>query len=338
MNSLFFSNFALAESSSLTSTLSKQEAQLALTYQNNSKKEDIKQLPSESTPYGLRVNIPRNPKTHKPIVWQYKVKLGDTLTRIQTQLLNEHYTWNDITRFNHIMNPASVKPGTDLSIPITWLQHQPLPANVLSVTGVAFLKKQLTNKQTHLFDNASIHVGDEIFTDKGSVLVQFADKSVIRIDQNSHVIFNKLTSFGASGMTDTQMRLETGHISTHVTPLKQGSEYIIETPSAIAAVRGTQFRLTAEDADTTRLEVTKGTVAFTPNPKSPQRPPENYIPVKAGYGITLNPRGTSPLRKLPPLVIAMSTQIKADKFPISLQWQKISHITRYHYRLYKKNS
>ncbi|WP_197485969.1 FecR domain-containing protein, partial [Oleiphilus sp. HI0061] len=75
--------------------------------------------------------------------------------------------------------------------------------------------------------NMNIRVGDEVATKKGNVLIEFADSSTIRLEENSNLVFNKLSHFGKTGMVDTRLRLKRGSLSTEVTPLVKGSRYEI---------------------------------------------------------------------------------------------------------------
>jgi len=98
--------------------------------------------------------------------------------------------------------------------------------------------------------------------DNCSAREQFADGSTLLIQNNSQVLSNSLSSYGKTVVVDTRLRLQQGRVETSVTPMKNsGSRYEIKTPAAVAAVRGTQFRVAYEDKQQTMAsEVVKGAV------------------------------------------------------------------------------
>ena len=77
---------------------------------------------------------------------------------------------------------------------------------------------------------------------------------------DSELTFDKLSAYGATGMTDTRMRLPKGRTSSEVKPLRgAGSHFIIETPDLMSSVRGTRFRVGSDGGDS-QIEVTEGRV------------------------------------------------------------------------------
>ena len=64
-------------------------------------------------------------------------------------------------------------------------------------------------------------------------------------------------------MVDTRIRLNIGRVNTRVEKQQPDSHYEITTPAAITAVRGTDFRLSTDDEQISRTEVTEGFVAVS---------------------------------------------------------------------------
>ena len=95
-----------------------------------------------------------------------------------------------------------------LAIPFPWLRIQPAPAVAVSVSGETLMKDSQSSEWRSLSNRQYLHVGDTIKTLKGSVLCDFADGSVLRLENDTTLIFNRLSQFGKSGMTDTGLRLE----------------------------------------------------------------------------------------------------------------------------------
>jgi hypothetical protein len=267
--------------------------------------------------------------------WHYTVRPKDNVWSLGDQFLDANHSWGDIIRHNNIKQPNTIATGTILKIPISWLKHQPAPALAASVSGNTMLRRHLESQYSLLEKNTALRVGDEITTYEGSVLIKFADKSILRLSPNSNLVFNRLTRYGKTGMADTRLRLQKGRLSTHVTPLNhQGSRYEINTPSAVAAVRGTAFRLMTK-GNFSQLEVTEGIVNFSNASQS--------IEVNAGQGASLTSGSSRFARVDLPKALYPQSAInneniavtKTDQLPITLKWLEQQKITTYYYQLFK---
>jgi hypothetical protein len=259
--------------------------------------------------------------------WRYSVLPEDTIWSISNAYLAENYSWIDLIRFNHLQRANQVVPGATLLIPLNWLKLQPAPAIAISVTGEALLKRSQQSSWVTLEENFYLHVGDTIKTFKGSVLVRFADESVLRLEQDTVLIFNRLTQFGKSGMTDTGLRLEKGRVSTKVKPNREnGSRYEISTPSAVAAVRGTEFRVDADNKGTD-LEVIEGVVEFSIR--------DQKLNVPAGYSVSApDGENLSPPAKLLAAPLPGDLPTAAETLPVNLRWAPVKGAASYRYAVY----
>ena len=257
--------------------------------------------------------------------WHYTLRPSDNFQKVSKQLLNTQHTWSDLIRYNRIDDIASVEPGSIIRVPIQWLKKQPKPANILSISGSAQIKRAKDTYFKILKANMIIYVGDEVATKNGTLLIKLADDSLIRLEKDSNLVFNKLSHYGKTGMVDTQLRLKKGSLSTEVTPLVKGSSYEITTPSAVAAVRGTQFRLDTTPAET-KLEVIEGSVNFSHK--------HGYAVVRSGEGARIKQGSTTIERsRLPAAPRAQFTQNVVKDLPTTLQWQDKENSQSYHYEL-----
>ena len=193
--------------------------------------------------------------------WHYTVRPSDDLPSVSKRLLKTQYSWTSVAHYNNIENIDGLLVGSIIKIPISWLKYQPQPAKIADYTGVALLKRRQETRYTPIESLSHLYVGDELLTRDGEIKVEFADGTNVRLDAYSHLIFNKLSAYKELGMVDTRMRLSRGGLRTQVKPLTNGSRYEISTPSAVAAVRGTDFRLRTNTKGTA-LEVLEGTVEF----------------------------------------------------------------------------
>jgi len=257
--------------------------------------------------------------------WHYTLRPGDTLQSVSKNLLNRQHSWTDLVHHNQIDQTDSLEPGSIISIPMHWLKHQPQPASVISISGSAQIKRSGKTQFKVLKQNMQIRVGDEVTTRKGNVLIEFADKSTIRLEEQSSLLFNRLSHYGKTGMVDTRLRLKQGKLSTEVTPLVKGSRYEISTPSAVAAVRGTQFRLESNDNET-KLEVVRGEVSFSGQHGS--------INVETGQGAIIRKASALIERSLLPLAPKPDfAEPTIKELPLTLNWVAQKDAQEYRFQL-----
>ncbi|MEP6417107.1 MAG: FecR domain-containing protein, partial [Marinobacter sp.] len=242
------------------------------------------------------------------------VRPGEHFAEIADALLSKDIPAIRLLQHNGIDNPAKVGSGDNLRIPLAWLQRQPNPARVNSVTGSVQLISGSDGTKRPLTSDSLIRVGDEIRSQAGTATIELADGSVVRISPHSRLAFNRLTQYGKSGMVDTRLRLNQGEIETQVKPvIEGGSRFEIETPSAVAAVRGTMFTLRTAPG-MTDLRVTEGEVSFGP-PGQTRRIPAGYSASVSTAGV-----GRMSIRRLPPAPEINPLPQQLKQLPAQLSW------------------
>lgn len=257
--------------------------------------------------------------------WHYTLRPGDTLQNISQSLLNHQYSMSDVVRHNQIDNQSLLAPGSIIKIPLHWLKQQPKPAEINSVSGSVQIKRAGNSRYEALKPGMQIKVGDEIVTRQGSVVIQLADGSIIRLEEQSNLIFNRLSHFGKTGMVDTQLRLNKGSLTTDIPPLVKGSRYEIKTPSAVAAVRGTEFRLSS-DENGSQVEVLEGVVEFTGK--------HGQVMVNAGQGARINNNSARiDVNTLPEAPKTRLAQETITNLPAKIEWEKSQDAQAYEVRL-----
>jgi len=195
--------------------------------------------------------------------WIYTTRPGDTIWDISKKYLKSVNYWPKVKKHNEVNIAKHLSPGTRIRIPLKWLKIQPAPANVVSVTGTVHFKTPDSDNLKSLTNENKINIGDVITTgNNGNTLILFADGSTLLIQKNSRVEFYTLSSYGQTGMVDTRLRLQQGRIETTVNPMRDtGSRYEVTTPAAVAAVRGTRFRVAYENnKQAMASEVVKGAI------------------------------------------------------------------------------
>ena len=104
------------------------------------------------------------------------------------------------------------------------------------------------------------HAGERLRSDALPIALSGADGTRIEIDPRSELQLVRAD-------VDRWFRLARGAVSAHVTKLKAGERFVIETPDAQVEVRGTRFQVTVVPADAacgqgvvTRVAVSEGVV------------------------------------------------------------------------------
>jgi hypothetical protein len=193
--------------------------------------------------------------------WRYTIRPGDTLIGIGQTYLRQPGDWRQLQRLNLIANPYRLMPGSGLRIPLALLRHQPAPARAHAVSGeVSFSLPGGT--PAALAAGASLPGGTAIRTHgTGTAVIEFADGARLVLQPNSSLLLDTLSVYAGGGMVDTRVRLQQGRAELSANPARQpGRRLEVITPSAVAAVRGTRFRVAA-DAAATREETLAGEVA-----------------------------------------------------------------------------
>lgn len=115
-----------------------------------------------------------------------------------------------------------------------------------------------------------LRAGDTIMTGPQSLLVaQYGGETMIQVEANSRV---RLLSLAREG--STHIELPDGGIMSRVSRLGKSASYRVQTRTSLAAVRGTEFRVTSGAAGSV-VAVSRGTVAVA-------RPAPEGGPARAG--------------------------------------------------------
>lgn len=198
--------------------------------------------------------------------WVYTTRPGDSLWRIsQEHLIGVDY-WRRLQEHNGIADSNFIRPGSRIRVPIAWLKQQPAPALLTQMRGSVERVTGDGSPPSAVTVGTTLQAGDRIITgDDSSATIQFADGSRVLLQSNTALSLDTMSAYGSTGMVDTRMRLHGGRIENEVLPaVGSGSRYRIITPPAVAAVRGTSFRVAFDPAAATALgEVLDGALSVS---------------------------------------------------------------------------
>ncbi len=106
-----------------------------------------------------------------------------------------------------------------------------------------------------------LYAQDVVSTGAGYAELELADGSVLRVAPESELRLG-VVGLNAQGQRQVQLEVLRGTVEADVARADPGSVFELRTRTAVAGVRGTAFRTSAEDGETSRLETLEGRVAL----------------------------------------------------------------------------
>ncbi|MDX9886400.1 FecR domain-containing protein [Thauera sp.] len=191
----------------------------------------------------------------------YVVRAGDNPWNLTQRYLKSIDYWPRIQDYNQIIDAQAIQPGTVLRIPVAWMRGERTRARIVDVRGE--VEQQVGEHVAPLVTGMQVEAGAVIRSgDDSSLTLEFPDGSRSLVGANTELALREIRRLKASGAQQLDVELRRGHLENTVRPVgRGGGRYLIHTPAAVAAVRGTDFRATAA-GDGLRAETIKGEVAL----------------------------------------------------------------------------
>jgi hypothetical protein len=197
-------------------------------------------------------------------VWAYTIKPNDSFERVYQKYLNKHADIEVLSKYNHHALNKKLQPGQVFSIPVEMLKKIQTNAQVLLVYGDVSVISTGGSEAHKVKKGDLLAQGDLLITGKNSLAkLLFADGSNIDIQPNSNLSILESYQYAGKETYVTNLKLIKGRTEVLANPDHVvGNTLQIQTPSAVAAVRGTKFRVGAEDYIALQ-ETLEGKVAFS---------------------------------------------------------------------------
>lgn len=258
--------------------------------------------------------------------WLYTVRPGDTIWNLCGKYTNRADCWYRLGDYNGVDYPTRLPPGFKIKIPIAWLKRPPKPVLVKHVRGEAFFYTAQQSDQLVLKVGDKLSVGSTIVTKDSHVSLEFADGATLILEPQSELKLNSLSVHEKTGMVDSSLRLERGAVKAKVPRREHGkNRFEITTPAAVAAVRGTEFRVSSDDQQdkaTMRGEVFTGLVDVSAD--------LGRHDVAAGFGIQAREgEELQPPRKLLPAPVFSDDFSSSISVPYTVHWSSLSGAKSY---------
>jgi hypothetical protein len=246
--------------------------------------------------------------------WTYRVRPQDNIWDLSSRYLKPGVSWQKLQAYNKVADPYHLPPGMTLRVPLTWLRVEPANATVVAVMGGAHVQLPGETQTATVTPGMTLGIGTHLTTDAdASLTLQFADGSRVLMEQNSTLDLDQMSAYGRTGMVDTRLRLQHGHVVNAVTPMTGvGAHFSVETPGTISSVRGTHFRVAADEAQS-RTEVLTGRVDVAGDRAHVLVPKEHGVAVANGT----KPAQAQPLLPAPALHCPAQT---VSKLPYVFPW------------------
>lgn len=190
---------------------------------------------------------------------RYTVRPGDTLVTIGARALAEPEDWRGLARRNAIKDPDRLVPGSTILIPADLLRREPVDATVVAFSG----NVKVAGEKVAL--GRQVKVGDVIATGANSfVTLAMDDGSRVTLPSQSRIRIEALHRIALDGRLERRFALEKGRGDFTVAPKQQADDrFLVRTPVAVAAVRGTEFDIDT-DSEESIITVDEGMVSSRP--------------------------------------------------------------------------
>lgn len=257
--------------------------------------------------------------------WIYNTLKGDTIWDICLKYTNKRGCWITLTKYNQIANDRAIPVNTPLRIPVGWLKTPLAVGSVVYVTGSAEYSQWGDQKYSKLISGQKVHLGGKIRTQTASLVkLLLHETNEVLIKENSELLLEKFSS-AEGAVLQEEISLKKGAAEAEVNSGKVQNRFIIKTPAAIAAVRGTEFRINSSD-DQMRGEVLEGKIDVSSDTSSQSVP--------AGFGVAATKgKKILPPKALPPKPDMSKDPVKST-LPAKVSWGAVDKVAQYQASLY----
>ncbi|MXN73336.1 LysM peptidoglycan-binding domain-containing protein [Burkholderia sp. 4701] len=261
----------------------------------------------------------------------YTTRAGDTLYDVAERYLQGPDDWQVLAKLNGVPAPKRLQPGLALKLPVVRLRKERLSARVVAVQGPA--ERGAGNAYAPLAVDATLTEGDRVRTGaNGFVTLELADGTHMSLPPDSQLDLKTLRRTVLTGTLDREFELTRGTVDSEVTHLKKRDDrFQIRSPSVVAGVRGTRFRVNYDAAGnaTTRVEVLDGAVGVARG-----RRPADATLVPANYGSVATSSGAvgAPVQLLPAPSLAAPAKVQ-DEADVAFDVVPLAQARGYHVQL-----
>ena len=198
---------------------------------------------------------------------EYTARNGDTMIGIARKYLIDgklHEVQRAFWEHNQLKDKDKISPGQVIRIPENWILNEAGRIELVRVEG------DVQSKGEPIKAGAKVAPGDDFKTGKdGYVTIKLSDGSTLVLQPGSTMAIDTVKKSPLQPSADALFTLKNGRVEASVQKRSaSGARFEVRTPIAVAAVRGTKFRVVAdEEKRTATSEVVEGTVQVEDNAK-----------------------------------------------------------------------
>nr|WP_194744032.1 FecR domain-containing protein [Thermaurantiacus tibetensis] len=236
----------------------------------------------------------------------YETAAGDTLAGLAEAHFRAPEDWQRARALNAALlggvGPRAPLPaGLRLRLDTGWLRHAPASAEIVAFRGDVRVESAGQSRPARL--GLRVHEGEAIATGPvGFVTLRLPDGTEVALPTATAVRFDRLRRYSLNGALDRRIRILEGRVTSRVVPLPDPtSRHEVTTPVGVAAVRGTEFRVSfTPQGQRATAGVLEGRVGVTAGAAAERM-------LGAGTGVVFGPAGPGAVVRLPapPVALAM---------------------------------
>jgi hypothetical protein len=259
--------------------------------------------------------------------FSYTVKKNDTIWAICKIYVSDPLCWKKLVKYNQVKIPKYLSPKSIIRIPKTWLKNYSTTALVIAVEGQVNVVREGNQEQKSLVVGDLLSQEDVVQALNGTAMIKFADESRLLLKANSTIRMASLQFYDASQLVNTRVELLKGRVKALVEKISnKNSRYEIATPAAVAAVRGTEFRVANEkdgNGNTVmKTELLTGALAIISDKNNKNIVPGQAVMAVEGEGVF------EPVNLLSRPLLEINGA-RSFRLPYNLQWKPLEGAVSY---------
>lgn len=226
-------------------------------------------------------------------VVELTVTRADTMIGLSRQMLVTPQAWREVAVLNKLRDPNRIIPGQVLRIPQRLMRSSLTPAKLVSVVGDVRVDGVAGVVGTEVAEGQKLQTADG-----ASAVLAMADGSRLRLPPSSLAEVAASRTYGGrsnearanDGWFAGALRVLRGSVEVFATKVLRAKPLEVITPTAVVGVRGTQFRVSFDEAAnaSTRSEVVEGLVRLDTGQQA------TGVDLRAGFGAVNDAGNTTP--------------------------------------------
>ncbi|MHA7455508.1 FecR family protein [Burkholderia pseudomallei] len=201
----------------------------------------------------------------------YTTRSGDTLYDVSARYLQGTDDWPLVAQLNDVPVPKHLQPGVVLKLPAARLRKERLSARVIAAHGTVESAGRGSAQFAPVAVDATLTEGDRLRTGSNAfVTLELSDGTHLSLPPDSQIDLATLRRTVLTGTLERVIDLRRGSVDSEVTHLKKKDDrFQIRSPSVVAGVRGTRFRVNydKDGRASTTVEVLAGRGGVAPSAK-----------------------------------------------------------------------